>query len=248
METQQTRQSGLKPKENEFTNQPPPEQYAQNTTAIATQVEEAAKTSKNSQNMLGKILSIFSFVFSMSIFNTFIATFVASVTALTYLIAYNKHILHENMLENIAAISAPIIASILVTIIEAVLCAKSIKKHKNEISKPEKRLIIVAYAVSILFNFIGTSVIQYIFMIELNYFPYLVYVLTLPVIVGIAATILIMLIIAQCYVHKKFLKNSIFRKLSNAGTAFYISSIMLIIAYFVCAEALIAELFKNFTF
>ena len=248
METQQTKQSSLEFKESELTKQPPSEQYAQNNAITATPVEVAAETSKNSQNMLGKILSIFSFVFGMSIFNAFAATFVASVTTLTYLIAYNKHILHENMLENAAAILAPIAASILATVIELVFCAKSIKKHKNEISKTEKRLIVVAYAVSILFNFIGTSVIQYIFMLELNYFPYLVYALTLPVIVAIAVVILIMLIIIQCYAHKKFPKNSIFREFSNAGTALYVASIMLIIAYFVCAEVLIAELFKNFTF
>lgn len=248
METQQIKQSGLKPKENELTNQSPSEQYTQNTAITTTQIDEAAKMSKNSKNMLGKILSIFSFVFSMSIFNAFIATFVDSITALAYLIAYNKHILHENMLENAMAVFTPIIASILVTIIELVLCSKSIKKHKNEISKPEKYLIIVAYVISVIFNFIGTSVIQYIFMLELNYFPYLVYVLTLPVIIGVAVAVLIMLIVIQCYAHKKFPKNSIFRELSNAGTALYISSMMLIIIYFVCAEALIAELFKNFTF
>lgn len=211
-------------------------------------VMQVENTAKNSKNMLGKTLSLFSFVFSMSIFNTFVTTFVATVTSLTYLIAYNKHILHENMLENVIAAFTPIIASILVTIIELVLCAKSIKKHKNEISKLEKRLILAAYAISIIFNFIGTAVIQYIFMLEYKLLPYLAYGVAMPVVIGIIVTILIMLIIIQYYVHKKFPKNSIFRELSNAGTALYVFSLLLIVAYFVFADLLIAELFKNFTF
>lgn len=72
-------------------------------------------------------------------------------------------------------------------------------------------------------------------MLEYKLLPYLVYGITMPVVIGITVAILIIFVIIQYYVHKKFPKNSIFRELSNTGTALYALSLLLIVTYFVFA-------------
>lgn len=78
-------------------------------------------------------------------------------------------------------------------------------------------------------------------MLEYKLLPYLVYGVTMPVVIEIIAAILIILVIIQYYVHKKFPKNSIFREPSNTGTALYALSLLLTVvnSNIFCARRLV---------